>query len=575
MKNVTIEADVCIVGGGMAGICAAIAAARHGADTVLVQDRPVLGGNASSECRVHIQGADCHGGKKDARETGILEELQLENLHRNPQKSYSIWDTILYEKTRYQDGLTLLLNCAVLEAEMDGNRIVSVTGYQTTTQKMITVRAKLFADCSGDSVLAPLTGAEFRVGREARSEFSEPAAPEVADRKTMGMSCLFGARPTDKPQPFARPSWAYEFPSDDCFPHRSHGHLAAGYWWLELGGEQDSIHDTEETRDELLKITYGMWDHLKNHGEHGAENWVLDWVQFLPGKRESRRYVGDHLLKQNEVREAIRFDDTVAYTGWPMDLHPPGGFFHHGPPAEFNEVPKLCGVPYRCLYSKNIQNLFFAGRNVSCTHVAMGSTRVMGAGAVMGQAVGTAAAIAAQQDVLPRAVGVDHLRTLQQTLLRDDCFLLDVPREFGALTTQAQITASAGEPAALRDGIGRPYEGQSHAWECAAGDTVEYAWPEPQKLSCVKLTFDSNLTRPISLTHHGVGYPLDTPPPELVKDFRLEAQLDGAWREVHQARGNHQRFVAVPLDVATSALRFAPESTWGEAQIRVFALEVE
>jgi hypothetical protein len=188
VKQVTHEVDVCVVGGGMPGLAAALAAARHGASVVLMHERPVLGGNASSEIRIHICGADRHNSIKHMRETGILEELRLENLHRNPLKNFSIWDTILYETAMLQPGLTTLLNCSCLQAEMQDDTITSVTGWQLTTETYQTVRAKIFIDCSGDAILAPLTGAQFNMGREGRAEYGESIAPVLADNHTMGMS---------------------------------------------------------------------------------------------------------------------------------------------------------------------------------------------------------------------------------------------------------------------------------------------------------------------------------------------------------------------------------------------------
>ncbi|HRU07461.1 MAG TPA: FAD-dependent oxidoreductase, partial [Candidatus Brocadiia bacterium] len=303
------KADFCVVGGGLAGMCAAVAAARHGARVALMHDRPVLGGNASSEVRMWVCGAR---GANNA-ETGLIEEILLDNLYRNPTQNFSIWDSILYEKVRFEPNITLLLNCSCLDAAMKGGRVQSVTGWQTTTQTWHTVEAALFADCSGDSVLAPLTGADFRIGREARKEFGEDIEPEEADRRTMGMSCLIQARETDRPQPFIPPAWANRYLTEDALPHRNHDVPESNFWWIELGGDQDSIHDTETIRDELLKVAFGVWDHIKNHGDHGADNWALDWVGFLPGKRESRRYLGDHILTQNDVRAEGRFDDIVAY----------------------------------------------------------------------------------------------------------------------------------------------------------------------------------------------------------------------------------------------------------------------
>ncbi|MFN2167471.1 MAG: FAD-dependent oxidoreductase, partial [Anaerolineae bacterium] len=471
LQHQTHTVDFCVVGGGMSGIVAALAAARHGTKVALMHDRPVLGGNASSECRVHICGADRHNGIKHMRETGILEELRLENLYRNPNKNFSVWDTVLYEAVRFEPNITLLLNCSCSEAEMDGTRIVSVTGWQLTTQTYHTVRARIFADCSGDGILAPLTGAECRMGREARAEYNETIAPEEADQCTMGMTCLFQAREYDSPQPFEPPAWANRYESCDEIPYGrgGHKHFQMGYWWIELGGKYDAIHDTERLRDELLEITYGVWDHIKNRCDDtrdAARNWALEWIQFLPAKRESRRYVGDHVLNQNDVEAEGRFDDLVAYGGWSMDDHHPAGFraVHLEKKATiFHHAPSPYGIPYRALYSKNIDNLMFAGRCASCTHAAMSSTRVMGTCVSMGQAVGTAAAMAAEKGITPREVG-GQMGELQQALLYDDCYLPWVAQQLPALTTGAALTASQGDPEPVRDGINRQVGDDPHCW---------------------------------------------------------------------------------------------------------------
>lgn len=257
MQTIDHQVEFCVIGGGLAGMCAAITAARHGVKTLLMHERPVLGGNASSEIRMWICGA--HGNQ----ETGLIEEFRLENLYRNTYPCYSVWDSILYEKVRFQENLTLLLNCSCQECEMDGSRIKAVKGYQQTTQRYHRVEAKIFADCSGDSILAPLTDAEFRVGREAQGEFKESIAPLEADRKTMGMSCLIQARETTSQQPFIPPSWANKYTKASDLPHRLCPFSPRqNFWWIELGGEYDSIGDTEELRDELLKVAFGVWDYM-------------------------------------------------------------------------------------------------------------------------------------------------------------------------------------------------------------------------------------------------------------------------------------------------------------------------
>ncbi|MBO7296105.1 MAG: FAD-dependent oxidoreductase, partial [Clostridia bacterium] len=388
MRTLTYTANLCVVGGGLSGLCCAIAAARHGIKVVLVQDRPVLGGNASSEIRMWVCGAN----GENNREGGIIEELMLENYYQNPGLKFPIWDSVLYEKAMAEPNLTLLLNSSCLDATMEGNRIVSVKAWQSNAEAFHTVYAAYFADCSGDSILAPLSGAKYTYGREAKADYGESIPPDVADKKTMGMSCLFQIRETDHPVRFTPPAWAYTYPTDADLPYKSH-HKNSNFWWIEVGGEWDCIHDTDRCRDELLKICYGVWDHMKNHGDHGVENWEMEWIGFLPGKRESRRYVGKYVVTQNDVEAEGKFDDTVAYAGWTMDDHFPAGFYYKdGYPTVHHPAPERWGLPLRCMISENIQNLTFAGRNISVTHAALSSSRVMATCAVQGQGLGTAIA---------------------------------------------------------------------------------------------------------------------------------------------------------------------------------------
>jgi len=573
LRTKTHDADFCVVGGGLAGMCAAIAAARHGARVVLMQDRPVLGGNASSEIRMWVCGA--RGANN--RETGIIEEILLENLYRNPLQNYSVWDSILYEKVRFADNITLLLNCTCNDAGMDGNRLRYIKGWQLTTETWHKVNADLFADCSGDGILAPLSGAEFRIGREAAAEFDEDIEPEEADSKTMGMSCLIQARETDRPQTFTPPSWAYTYPTDDDLPYRGHS-LSSNFWWIEVGGDRDSIHDTEELRDELLKIAFGVWDHIKNHGDHGAGNWVLDWVGFLPGKRESRRYIGDHVLTQNDVRAGGRFEDLVAYGGWPMDDHHPGGMHHPGRPTIFHPAPSPFGIPYRCLYSRNVGNLLFAGRNISATHAAMSSTRVMATCATLGQAVGTAAAIAGRDGLSPRGVYEQRIEELKQTLMDDDCYLPWNVRQVPALTQTACLTAAEGDPENLRNGVDRPVNEADNGWWGTRGSWVQYSFESKQRIRELRFVFDSDLNR--GGQNMRCNYPLNVDPvgvPQtMTRTFRLEA-LDerGDWKLIHREDNNYQRLVRISTDVEATAVRFIPEATWGANRVHVFSWDIQ
>ncbi len=563
MKHIHHDADLCVIGGGISGLCAAVSAARHGIRVVLMHDRPVLGGNASSEIRMHICG--CHG--HNNRETGILEEILLENYYRNHNLSFSVWDTVLYEKARFQENLTLLLNCTCQTAECDpdSGRILSVTGWTLNSETYHTVSAAFFADCSGDSILAPLTGAEYVMGREGRDEFGESIAPTVRDSKTMGMSCLLMHRETDRPQPFTPPDWAYKYPTDSDMPQDSHD-VNTNFWWIELGGMGDCIHDTDELRDELLKIALGVWDHMKNHGDHGCENWALDWIGFLPGKRESRRYRGAHIVTQNDVEAGGKFDDTVAYAGWTMDDHFPEGFYYRGGhPTIYHPAPTPWGLPYRALYSVNIPNLYFAGRNISVTHSALSSSRVMATCALLGQAVGTAAALAVNSSVSHPA-DID-IRKLQEDLLWDDCMLPGFPRIPNDLTKRAQTAYPM-----LQDGCDR-----DNPASVGLGESIIYKWDEPVRLSEIRIIFDSELTRKKHNMPH--NYPLDMPtehmPSTLVKEYRLTAVgADGKEVMLADENRNRSRMVRIPAVTECTELRLVPLSTWGENKASIFAIDV-
>jgi hypothetical protein len=580
-KQVTHEADVCVVGGGMAGLCAAVAAARHGVKVVLMHDRPVYGGNASSECRIHICGADRHNQIKNMREAGILEELRMENLYRNPNRNFSIWDTVLYDKVMSEPNITPLLNCSCLNAEMDGGTIRSVTGWQLTTQTYHTVRARIFADCSGDAVLAPLTGADYRMGREARREYGESIAPIEADAQTMGLTCLFQSREYDTPQPFEPPSWALRYESCADLPYGcgSHDWWQMGYWWVELGGDQDSIHDSERLRDELLKVTFGVWDHIKNHCPNRAKagNWALDWIQFLPAKRESRRYVGAHVLTQSDVEAGGRFEDVVAFGGWSMDDHHPAGFnaVKIGAPATvFHPAPSPYGIPYRSLYSRNIANLMFAGRDASCTHAAMSSTRVMGTGCSMGQAVGVAAAFAVAKGIEPAGVK-QHIRELQQALIHDDAYLPGVRQVFKESIEGASLTASRGDPEPVRNGVNRPVGEDPNCWTCRAGDWIAYRFAAPQSFRDAAVILDSGLDQNVVMSYHQRDDQLTSPPNAMPKAFRIEGLIEDQWRELVRVDRNHQRLCRFALPAALSGIRFVLDETWGAEESRVYAFYVD
>ena len=578
IKNHT--ADVCVIGGGLAGMCAAIAAARHGSRVILVHDRPVLGGNCSSEIRMWPLGA--HG--KNRRETGIFEELVLNNLYRNPTRNYPIWDSVLYEAVKFQENLTALLNCSIFDAEMNGKKISSVTGWQTTSYTFHRVTAEIFIDCSGDSILASLSGAEYRRGREAKSEFCEEAAPDSPDSFTMGNSCLIQARETPGPIKYIPPEWARKIESDEQIKNRPHAltdYRGNNFWWLELGGTEDTIADSEKIRDDLLALSFGTWDHIKNRGEHNAENWELDFLGFLPGKRESRRYVGDHILTQNEVQAGGKFEDIIAYGGWSIDNHPPLGFDHEGDPTTYYSCPSPFGIPYRCLYSVNIENLMFAGRNISVTHAAMAASRVMATCAVLGQAAGTAAYIAAAKKIAPKKVG-NYIRELQKILMDDDCWLPGLKREISESCKGADLYAECSNADNLRNGIDRPTDdGGDNGCYIKKGGKITYSFKSPTYISSVRIIFDSDLNR--ETVTGGIPQVKDCPticnrplnmtpftfPSTMTKAFKLIA--DG--KIIYETASNHQRLVRIDINKSVKTIELQPTETYGSDKVHIFSFD--
>lgn len=585
LETVSHRVQVCVVGGGLSGLCAALACARHGGKVLLMHDRPVLGGNASSEIRMHICGA--HG--RNNLETGIIEELLLENQYYNPHKIYSIWDSVLFGAAKQQDGLDVLLNCACMSGQMKNGSLAEITGYQTTTQQFHRVEADIFIDCSGDSVLAPITGAPYRHGREGRREFDESIAPIEADAKTMGMSCLIQARKEQTESVFTPPKWARKMTVEDLAPYRipNLDDPQENFWYLELGGENHTIRDTEALRDQLLSEALGLWDWIKNAPENKEKHrfWRLDWIGFLPGKRESRRYVGAYVMHQDDVRNSGRFDDIIAYGGWTMDDHHPGGLYTKEPPTIFHPAPSPFGIPYRCLYSKVVPNLMFAGRNISVTHSALSATRVMATCALLGQAAGTAAAIAAARQQLPADVYEKHLRQLQTMLMEDDCYLPSVVRPVNELTAAADMSVSGADASVLRNGIDRPVGDEDNGIYLNIGEALEIRFDCLRSISGLRLVFDSDLNRE-TLPENQIGIhhfmptnrrwddPASCVPKTLVRDFEIQVLTDEGWQRVKELTENYQRLCRVHLDVTAQALRIIPKSTWGAEKVHLFAVDL-
>lgn len=472
MRTQTVEADIIVVGGGLAGVSAAVAAARLGRRTVLINNRPVLGGNSSSEVRVWVCGATAHGNQRWARESGIIGEMYLENQFRNPEGNPVYWDDVVLDIVRREPNLTLFLNTEVMAAEADGpddaRRVRSVTGWTMGSEIRTEFRAPLFLDCTGDGLVGALVGAHHRLGKESRDEFGEEWAPAEPVREFLGSTLLFYTKDVGHPVKYVAPNSAKDIATTPIPSSRiiRSGDSGAHYWWIEWGGTLDIVDDNERIRDELRSVILGIWDHIKNSGEFDADNLTLEWIGNLPGKREYRRFIGDHTLRQQDILEQTTFDDGVAFGGWSIDLHPAEGMYATSAGAVQRFSDGVFEIPFRSLYSVNVENLLMAGRNVSATHVAFGAARVMATCAAMGEAAGTAAALCHGHGVSPRALYENHREELRQTLLRADASLIGVANtDADDLARQASVTASStlrtiaansvkAEPLTLDDDLG-------------------------------------------------------------------------------------------------------------------------
>jgi len=424
LQTETFDADLVVVGGGMAGTCAAITAARQGLRVVLVQDRPVLGGNTSSEVRLWMVGATSHMGNNNrwAREGGVLNEILIENNYRNPEGNPVLFDTVLLEKVCNEPTLTLLLNTAAYEVSNGvDNQIDSVTAFCSQNSTRYILRAPLFCDASGDGIVAFLAGAAFRIGVESHNEFGELLAPSEPNRELLGHSIYFYTRDIGKPVQYVAPSYAIDdikkIPRYRRFNTKEQG---TDLWWIEYGGSMDTVHESETIKWELWKVIYGVWNYIKNSGEFpDAETLTLDWVGLIPGKRESRRFEGDTMLVQQDVVEQRIHDDAVSFGGWALDHHPVDNIYSKSDTCTQWHSKGVYQIPYRTMYSRNVPNLFLSGRIISASHAAFGSSRVMATCGHNGQAVGMAASLCNERRLQPRdLVNQEHIRELQLRLLR-------------------------------------------------------------------------------------------------------------------------------------------------------------
>ena len=601
-KVIDKKYGVVIIGGGLSGVCAALASARQGVSTAIIQARSVFGGNNSSEVRMHVCGANCHAEKKDLAETGILMELQLLNKSVNPNNSFPMWDMVIWGKLKAEPHLDCYLNTVMDDAVMDGNRIKSVICRQSSTELIYNLEADVFVDATGHGTLGYYSGAEFRYGSESKNEFEEPDAPELENGYTMGNTILFHSTDMGENTPFVKPDWAYKFDEADL-ENRPHGNVtwshgengveekydvSSGYWWMELGGESKNIiEETENLNDELFKSIFGVWDHIKNTPGHNAENYAIDWIGSVPGIRESRRLVGAYILNENDILGNTFFDDGVAYGGWPIDVHPSKGFHHKGLPTRYINFPGHYSIPYRCFYSKNIENLMMAGRDISVSKLAMASTRVMGTCAVGGQAVGTAAALSVIHSLTPAELGKKNINELQQVLLKEDCYIPGVSNSDPAdLAKTAKITASGytegNAPENVVSGVARSIGDNSHLWQSKdmsdENAFLSLEFDKEKEISEVRITFDPdlNIEIMISQTKRRLDGMIKGMPPSLVKDFNITLLRNNEIVYTKNITNNNERLCVTKMKtpVIADKVLIEIESTYGDKTAKFFEVRI-
>ncbi|MDY0170603.1 MAG: FAD-dependent oxidoreductase, partial [Thermoguttaceae bacterium] len=582
--------DVVVIGGGLAGCTAAVAAARNGASVVLIQNRPVLGGAASTEILTPPVGVAPSAYRKkyplDPRETGLLEEYRTAGNQRVAEGK--LYSGRLLRFVEQEPRLKLFLNTHATGVKMHGGpgqRIAAVVGMHVHTGRRMRFPGALFIDCTGDGVVGVAAGADYRHGKESKAMHGEPWAPEEPSPHTMGNGLKYYAREFDEPQPFTAPPWAMRFTSCDDFMPGRHPRLPRWteldhQWVNELGGLRDTYAEAEAIRDDLLRLIFGLWDHTKNHCERDREraaNYKLIWVGYVTCKRENRRLLGDYILTQNDIGDQTLFPDRVAFGGWICDDHHSAGFFHDGSfgvhyddPANAHQAVPF-SIPWRSLYSRNMDNLLMAGRNISATHIAMSNTRVMLTCALMGHAAGTGSALCLRHGTTPRGLYRHHIAELQQQLLKEGARVIgmkaDDPRD---LALRAEATASStgvqedgtsmppgnvvnGYARAKGEGLGAQTNAWAPAGNAGGPHWIELAWQEPVDFSVVHVTFQTTELAP--------GW------------FAVEAQSPGetSWRRIAEVDANRHRRLVLGVDRTNARrLRVLLREHAGICEIRVY-----
>lgn len=463
-RLIEVDVDVTIIGAGMSGICAAIQAARLGQRVALINNRGYLGGNASPEIRIEVCGADGSGEYNlYARESGIIEEIRLENIKRNPQGNVYQWHNVLMDFVTDEENIELFLNTNVDEVEMvEGtDKIAYVAGSQSGSELRFQYNSPVFVDDTGDGTVGYLAGAEYRMGREAKSEYGEKIAPDVADEQVLLSTLSFYSKDTGRKSPFTMPRYAKSMSVEEALENREipdkdpNSTRFEGYrmqWFYETGHGNHMVHDTEQITREHRELVYGIWDYIKNSGQYDSENYDLEYVSSIPGKRESRRLMGDYVLTENNLIEQTDFDDVIGHGGWSIDLHALKGFFSKDLINRHYILKGIYQIPLRSIYTKDVSNLLMPSRCMSTSHVAFGSTRVMNTLSTLGQGSGAVAYLCNKYNVSPREVGQNHLKELQEVLITNDHFLIGVKHDdIDNLLKKANLQVSSSKACEMKN----------------------------------------------------------------------------------------------------------------------------
>ncbi len=456
-KTIDLQFDLVVCGGGLSGVCAAIQAARSGLKTALINNRGVLGGNASPEIRVHVCGAT---GTSEynlySREGGIIGELLIENRYRNPQGNVYLWHTVLVDKLRNEKNCTVLLNTYIDTVNMKdetSQTIVSVEGTQSGSEKRYCVYGDTFIDDTGDGTIGYLAGAKYMYGRESKEKWGENIAPDVADDGVLLSSLSFYSKDFHKKMPYSLPEFAGDLKEEfqksldfreipDRIPEDARYDGYRFQWYYEVGAGLDQMQDNEEIMHDHNRLVYNIWDYIKNQSTYQADQFDLEYISPVPGKRESRRLIGEYILKEQDIAFQADFDDSVAYGGWSIDLHAAGGFFDNDLINRHYYLRGIYQIPFRSCCVKDIDNLMVASRCLSVSHVALGTVRLMSTLSLLGQACASAALLIKKHKKTPAEIAKNHMEELQQELQWRDQGIIG-KKKADSIITNAQIETTS------------------------------------------------------------------------------------------------------------------------------------